>query len=113
MSGRTAGLLALVATAALLALSPLASEHPDGLEAGLERAGVTAAASDEVGAPMQDYALPGVEGPLSGPLAGLIGAALVGALALGGAWLTSRGPSETGTPSETRPPEADDQAGGS
>lgn len=63
------------AAVSALALSLLASSHPDGLErvAGDVGFAVTGDGSLLAGSPLADYAVRGVEGALSGSMAGLLG----------------------------------------
>ena len=80
-----------VGIAALLALlSPFASESPDGLERVAENRGFL----DRGEAPsyniIPDYAIPGVAGPISTVLAGLVGVLIVVALGYGVATLVRR-----------------------
>jgi hypothetical protein len=66
-------------------LSTVASSHPDGLEYVAGRLGFADAAGPHTAAdsPLADYAVRGVEGPLSGGLAGVVGVLVVGLVAFG------------------------------
>jgi hypothetical protein len=66
-----------IAALVVIVLAPLASPDPDGLERVAEDQGFLESARDAIYSIIPDYALPGVEGPLSTILAGLIGVALV------------------------------------
>lgn len=72
------GVLALILTI----LSPLASSHPDGLEWVAEEKGFLSAARDSIYNIIPDYVLPGISNEaIATILAGIIGAAIVFALA--------------------------------
>jgi hypothetical protein len=77
------GLLVSVVVAGVL--SVFASGHPDGLEYVAGRLGFADAAAEHASAdsPLADYAVRGVEGPLSGGLAGVLGVLVVGLVAFG------------------------------
>lgn len=73
----------LAIAAALALLSPLASGDPDGLERVAEDQGFLDRAQ---GAPfnlLPDYTIPGLDGPLSTIVAGVVGLLIVFALAYG------------------------------
>ena len=88
MSGRTWILVGAIAAIALGA-SPVASEHPDGLERVALDLGFAERETAHFQAPLPDYAIPAA-GRWSGPLAGLLGAAGVGALCWGAGRLLVR-----------------------
>ncbi len=69
-------------------VSVWASGHPDGLEHVAESLGFADAAGDHgaAGSPFADYGTKGVDGPLSGPVAGVVGVVLTGAVM----WLVLR-----------------------
>lgn len=81
-------------------ISSYASGHPDGLEFVSQSLGFgdTARDSATAGSPLADYSVRGVsDGRLSGGLAGVLGAAVVGLLMVGLARLVRRrGPGERG-----------------
>lgn len=64
------------------ALSLLASASPDGLESTAEEVGFGTAAEEHAaaGSPLADYAVRGIDGPLSGSLAGIVGVLVVAGL---------------------------------
>ena len=66
-------------------VSGFASASPDGLEYVAEQTGFIDAAEDSAVAdsPLADYGVRGLDGPLSGGLAGVIGVALTAALMFG------------------------------
>lgn len=64
----------------------LASRDPDGLERVAEDIGFIGAGQDSPFTVIADYVFPGVDGPMATILAGLLGIAVVFALA----WLTGR-----------------------
>ena len=61
-------------------VSYLASAHPDGLERVAAGLGFDTSARDSAaaGSPLADYAVRGVDGPVSGGLAGVLGVLAVG-----------------------------------
>lgn len=67
------------------ALSLVASSHPDGLERVAETLGFGSTARDSAaaGSPLADYTAAGVDGPLSGGLAGIVGVVVVAAVMFG------------------------------
>ncbi len=71
----------VVLALALVALSPLASKDPDGLEHAAEKHGIAAVTSIEQPAPMPDYWEE--RGPLRKIAAGVIGTLLVFGLTFG------------------------------
>lgn len=73
--------LAVAVGAALL--SPLASGDPDGLERVAEDSGFLERAQDPSYNVLPDYTIPGLDGPISTILAGVIGLLIVFALAYG------------------------------
>ena len=79
-----------IAVCLLLAavVSAWASGHPDGLEHVAETLGFADSAGDHAaeGSPFADYGTKGVDGPLSGGLAGAVGVALTAAIM----WLVLR-----------------------
>lgn len=80
----------VLAAALAFVVSPFASSSPDGLDRVSEDQGFAKRAEGaEVwrGAPIPDYALPGVEGRLSTSVAGLIGTLAVAGLGCAGAWV--------------------------
>ena len=79
-------------TLGLAVVAPVvASSAPDGLERVALDLGFADEATEPAAAPMPDYEVRGA-GRLSGPLAGLIGAAAVGGVALGAGALLKRRP---------------------
>lgn len=80
------GLVVCLLLAAVV--STWASGHPDGLEHVAETLGFADAAGDHgaAGSPFADYETKGVGGALSGPVAGIVGVALTGAVM----WLVLR-----------------------
>lgn len=80
------GLVVCLLLAAVV--STWASGHPDGLEHVAETLGFADAAGDHGAAdsPFADYETKGVDGALSGPVAGIVGVALTGAVM----WLVLR-----------------------
>lgn len=82
----------VVGLVALLALvgTMVASESPDGLERVAGDLSFEHHAETVFEAPLQDYAVPSAPAPVSGPLAGVIGALLVGGLAFGAGRVLSR-----------------------
>lgn len=87
MTKRTFYIIALGASLAIaFFLSPLASESPDGLERVAEDLGFLDRAVPgplQGAAPMPDYAVPGVTGPMAGIAAGSVGALAAFAAAAG------------------------------
>ena len=81
-----AGLAVCLLLAAVV--SAWASGHPDGLEHVAETLGFADSAGDRAaeGSPFADYGTKGVDGPLSGGLAGVVGVALTAAVM----WLVLR-----------------------
>ncbi|MDO5739694.1 MAG: PDGLE domain-containing protein [Ornithinimicrobium sp.] len=77
------GLGLLLSLAIAVGLSIFASSHPDGLEHVAGSLGFIDAARDSATAdsPLADYNVRGVDGPLSGSLAGAIGVLVTGAIA--------------------------------
>jgi hypothetical protein len=72
-------------------LSPLASTHPDGLEWVAERTGFAAKALDAPFKIIPDYVFPGLPDETVATIAaGIVGAILVGAVALGVGYLRHR-----------------------
>lgn len=63
-------------------VSAWASSHPDGLEHVAETLGFAGSAGDHGAAdsPFADYETKGVDGPLSGPIAGVVGVLLTAAV---------------------------------
>ncbi|HYN30687.1 MAG TPA: PDGLE domain-containing protein [Dermatophilaceae bacterium] len=77
-------------------VSGFASSHPDGLEFVAGRLGFAGSGAGHAAAdsPLADYAVRGVDGPLSGGLAGVLGVLVVGLVAFAlGALLRHRSPS--------------------
>lgn len=69
----------------------VASSSPDGLERVAADLGFERHAATLYTAPIPDYTMPHVAGPISGSLAGVLGTVVVGALAWGaGRLLTTR-----------------------
>ena len=66
-----------IACLVVIALAPLASPDPDGLERVAQDKGFLDQARDAVYTVIPDYTVPGFEGSLSTILAGLIGVAIV------------------------------------
>jgi cobalt/nickel transport protein len=86
---RTFWIVGLVVTLLIAGVASwYASSHPDGLEWAAERTGFLDSARDSAtaGSPLADYAVSGMDGRLSGGLAGIIGVAvtllIVGGLVL-------------------------------
>ncbi len=67
----------------LALLSPLASSHPDGLERVAEDQGFLARAQDPLYNLLPDYSIPGLNGPISTIVSGIIGLLIVFALVYG------------------------------
>lgn len=90
---RRGALIFVAGIAVIAALGGLvASEDPDGLERVAADLGFEGQAEQNFQAPMPDYAVPGAPAALSGGLAGLAGALLVGGLCWGaGRLLAGRG----------------------
>lgn len=88
MSPRTWILVGVIVVIALGA-SQVASERPDGLERVAQDLGFADRETAHFQAPLPDYAVPAA-GRWSGPLAGLLGAAGVGALSWGAGRLLVR-----------------------
>jgi cobalt/nickel transport system permease protein len=88
-SGATRGTLVAVTAVGLAFaigaafLSPLASSSPDGLERVAEDQGFLERAQDPAYNVLPDYSIPGLEGPLSTILSGVIGLLIVFALVYG------------------------------
>ena len=74
----TVGLVVSLVVAGVV--SYFASAHPDGLEHVAARLGFDTSARDSAaaGSPLADYAVRGVDGPVSGGLAGVLGILAVG-----------------------------------
>lgn len=70
----------------------VASSAPDGLERVQADLGVDGHATTLYQAPLPDYTVPGLRGPLSGSVAGLAGAAVVGGLAWAAGRVLTRRP---------------------
>jgi hypothetical protein len=80
-------LVALAIIALLVVAAALwASADPDGLERVAENLGFAELAEDSPFSVIPDYVFPGVDGPMATILAGLVGVAIVFALA----WLLGR-----------------------
>lgn len=90
------GGLALVALVVLL--SPLASTDPDGLERVSQDLGFAASAESAPFELLPGYAVPGLDGPMTTTLAGLVGVALVFGLMWGLGLYLSRRRHRTGDP---------------
>jgi uncharacterized membrane protein len=77
-------------------LSSVASTHPDGLEYVAHQLGFSGTSTSPTSAagPLAGYSVPGVSGPLSGGVAGVIGVVVVAALAFGLMRLLRRSSSE-------------------
>lgn len=73
----------LAIAAGLTLLAPLASSNPDGLERVAEDQGFIDRALDPLYNLLPDYTIPGLDGPLSTILSGLVGLLLVFALVYG------------------------------
>lgn len=91
----TVTLIGLAIAVGLALLSPLASAHPDGLERVAEDHGFIERAQDPAFNLLPDYTIPGLDGPLSTVLSGVIGLLIVFALAYG-ITLLIRGRQESG-----------------
>jgi cobalt/nickel transport system permease protein len=76
-------LVGLAIAGALALLSPLASGDPDGLERVAEDQGFLERAQDPAYNILPDYSIPGLDGPLSTILSGVIGLLIVFGLAYG------------------------------
>ncbi len=84
----------LIIAIALAILSPLASEHPDGLEWVAEEKGFLNAAQDAPYEIIPDYVFPGISNSDAATIvAGIVGAAIVLGVALGVAYLRRQRPS--------------------
>jgi cobalt/nickel transport system permease protein len=84
--GRGAAALTVAGLAiagALALLSPLASGDPDGLERVAEEQGFLERAQDPAYTILPDYSIPGLSGPLSTIVAGVVGLLIVFALVYG------------------------------
>ncbi len=79
----TVTLIGLAIAVGLTLISPLASVHPDGLERVAEDHGFIERARDPLYNLLPDYTIPGLDGPLSTILSGVIGLLIVFALAYG------------------------------
>lgn len=79
-----------VAAVVVVVLAPLASSDPDGLERVAEDQGFADRAQGSPLNVMADYLFPGIDGPLSTILAGLIGVAVVFVVMWGLARLLAR-----------------------
>ncbi len=79
----TVTLIGLAIAVGLTLISPLASSHPDGLERVAEDHGFIERARDPLYNLLPDYTIPGLDGPLSTILSGVIGLLIVFALAYG------------------------------
>lgn len=98
MSRGTMGAVTLVGLAIALGLallSPLASSDPDGLERVAEDQGFLARAQDPLYNLLPDYSIPGLDGPISTIVSGIIGLLIVFALVYG-ITLLLRGRAEPG-----------------
>lgn len=72
----------IIATGVVLLLSPFASGDPDGLERVAENLGFLEVGQSAPYNILPDYTIPGLEGGLSTIVAGLVGAVVVGVVAL-------------------------------
>ncbi|MFQ3663608.1 MAG: energy-coupling factor ABC transporter permease [Chloroflexaceae bacterium] len=79
----TVTLIGLAIAVGLTLIAPLASAHPDGLERVAEDHGFIERAQDPLYNLLPDYTVPGLDGPLSTILSGVIGLLIVFALAYG------------------------------
>jgi predicted outer membrane lipoprotein len=92
-SNQAVWIVGLVVALALAILSPLASEHPDGLEWVAEEKGFLDAAQDAPYQIIPDYLFPGLTNvELATIVAGIVGTAIVFGVALGIAYLRRRRP---------------------
>jgi len=71
-------------------ISLYASPEPDGLERVAEDLGFIESATEPTPAPIPDYEMQGVEGPLAGSLAGLMGVIIMFVMVFGIASLVKR-----------------------
>jgi cobalt/nickel transport system permease protein len=99
VAGRLVWGAGLVIALALVALAPLASSHPDGLEWVAGRQGFLDQAQGPLYRLVPDYLLPGVSGEaLATVLAGILGLLIVASVAAGAAYARRRGPASSGDP---------------
>lgn len=89
---RTLGVAAGVTLLVAGGVSLLASSHPDGLEYVADSMGFGGAAGTSAagGSPLADYAVRGLSGPLSGSVAGVVGALVTVGVALALGWVALR-----------------------
>ncbi len=93
----------LIASVLAVSSAWLASPEPDGLERVAEDQAFLERAEEPRFEALPDYTVPGVDGPLSSALAGVIGVGLVAGLTLGVGYLLRRrhgGSSPPGTSGE-------------